>query len=126
MIGGYFIYQKLSPYIYAVKISKIAGKKTNITKCNTKDYVIINKDKSYTMSLTNETCEQTHYEGDLYTKDRSVIFEYIVEKDTNKAEKEKVKQTIIGTIDQNYDIIINNNLFKGEKHNERTTTSNTQ
>lgn len=123
-VGGYFIYQKLSPYIFAVNVNKITGKKINITKCNTKDYIIISKDKSYTMSLTNESCIQENYEGNLYTKDKSIIFKYEIEKETNKKENDIITKKIIGLIDENYNIIINNNLFEEEKKNEGTTTRN--
>ena len=36
----YLTYNRLLPYINAVNINKIVGKKTNITECNTKDYII--------------------------------------------------------------------------------------
>ena len=47
----YFSYIKLLPYINAIDINKITGKKINITECNTKDYIIINKDKTYSMNI---------------------------------------------------------------------------
>lgn len=122
-IGGYFIYQKLSPYIFAVEVNKITGKKVNITKCNTKDYIIISKDKSYSMSLTNDSCKQEHFEGNLYTKNNTIIFEYEIEKETNKKDNDIITKKITGLIDQNYNIIINDNLFEEEK-NEGTTTRN--
>lgn len=117
-IGGYFIYQKLSPYIFAIKINKITGKKVNITNCNTKDYIIISKDKSYSMALTNDSCKQEHFEGNLYTKDKNVIFKYDVEIKTNKKDNDIVTKEIIGQIDENYNIIINNNKFEEEKNDE--------
>ena len=42
----YFIYNKIKPYILATNINNITGKKISINECNTKDYIIINKDKS--------------------------------------------------------------------------------
>ena len=96
----YYIYIKITPYIFATNINKIVGKKINITECNTKDYIIINKDKSYTMSLTNDNCEQNYYEGDITIKNNEVIF----------------KDNIKGLIDNNYNIIINNNIFESDKN----------
>lgn len=92
-------YKLLMPYFNAVDINKIIGKRINITKCNTKDYIIINQDKSYSLSLTNENCETKHYEGNLKIKNNEIIFE----------------NSIKGIIDNNYNIIINNNLFESEK-----------
>ena len=99
-IISYLIYKEITPYINATNIDKIVGKKTNITKCNTKDYIIINNDKSFTISITDENCNQKHYEGDVIIKNNEVIF--------NK----KVK----GIIDNDYNIIINNNLFESDKN----------
>lgn len=96
----YLIYAKIFPYINAVNINKIAGKKINITECNTKDYVIINKDKSYSMSLTDINCNTNYYEGNVIIKNNTIIF----------------KTNIIGKIDNNYNIIIKNNIFESEKN----------
>ena len=96
----YLIYSQLLPYIFSTDINKISGKKINITECNTKDYIIINKDKSYTMSITNEECIQTHYEGDVKIKNNQIIF----------------NKNIKGLIDNNYNIIINNNIFESDKN----------
>lgn len=99
----YFSYIKITPYINAISIEKISGKKINITKCNTKDYIIINKDKSYSILLTNKSCVQKHYEGNVIIKNNKIIF------------NNKIK----GLIDNNYDIIINNNLFVSDKNEWR-------
>ena len=96
----YISYIKITPYIFATNINNIIGKKTNLTDCNTKDYIIINKDKSYTMSLTNELCEQKHYEGNLIIKNNEIIF----------------NKEIKGLIDNNNNIIINNNIFESDKN----------
>ena len=97
-IIGYFSYIKLLPFINAVNINKIKGKKINISKCNTKDYIIINKDKSYTMSLTNNNCEIKYYEGNITIINNEITF----------------NKTLKGTIDSNYNIIINDSIFKSE------------
>ena len=96
----YLTYNRLLPYINAVNINKIVGKKTNITECNTKDYIIINDDKSYTMSLTDNNCITNYYEGNLSIKNNIITF----------------TKTIKGTIDNNYNIIINNNIFEDDKN----------
>ena len=96
----YLTYNELIPYINAVNINKIVGKKTNITECNTKDYIIINEDKSYTMSLTDNNCTTNYYEGNLSIKNNIITF----------------TKTIKGTIDNNYNIIINNNIFEDDKN----------
>ena len=93
-------YKLWMPYFNAVDINKIIGKRINITKCYTKDYIIISKDKSYSLSLTNENCETTHYEGNLKIKNNEIIFE----------------NSIKGIIDNNYNIIINNNIFESDKN----------
>ena len=93
-------YNKLLPYINATNINKITGKKINITECNTKDYIIINKDKSYTMNITNDNCEKEYYEGNITIKNNNVIF----------------SNDITGKIDNNYNIIINNKVFESEKN----------
>lgn len=95
----YFTYTKLTPYINAVDIKKVSGKKINITDCNTKDYIIINNDKSYSLLLTNENCIQKHYEGNVTIKNNTIIF----------------NEKINGLIDNDYNIIINNNLFGSDK-----------
>ncbi len=96
----YLIYNRLLPYINAVNINKITGKKTNITECNTKDYIIINKDKSYTMSLTDNNCNTNYYEGNITIKSNNVIF----------------NNSITGKIDNNYNIIIDNDIFEDDKN----------
>lgn len=96
----YLIYNRLLPYINAVNINKITGKKTNITECNTKDYIIINKDKSYTMSLTDNNCNTNYYEGNITIKSNNIIF----------------NDSISGKIDNNYNIIIDNNIFEDDKN----------
>ncbi len=96
----YLTYNELLPYINATNINKITGKKINITECNTKDYIIINKDKSYTMNITNDNCEKEYYEGNITIKNNNVIF----------------SNEIIGKIDNNYNIIINNKIFESEKN----------
>lgn len=98
-ISLYFIYIKLLPYANAVDINKITGKKTYITECNTKDYIIIGKDKSYSISITNNNCETKHYEGDITIKNNEIIF----------------NDNLKGLIDNNYNIIINNNIFESDK-----------
>ena len=94
----FLIYKYTIPYINAVNINKITGKKTIITECNTKDYIIINKDKSYTMSLTNKKCEIEYYEGNVTIINNIIIF----------------NKTIKGTIDKDYNIIINESTFKSD------------
>ena len=98
----YFSYIKLSPYINAVNIKKISGKKINITECNTKDYVIIGNDKAYSMQLTNINCETQHYEGNIKIKNNEIIF----------------NKNIKGQIDSDYNIIINNKKFESDDDNE--------
>ncbi len=96
----YLTYNELLPYINAVNINKIVGKKTSITECNTKDYIIINKDKSYTMSLTDNNCTTNYYEGNISIKNNTITF----------------TKSIKGTINNNYNIIINNNVFEDDKN----------
>lgn len=96
----FLIYNRSLPYINAVNIDKITGKKTNITECNTKDYIIINKDKSYTMSLTDNNCNTNYYEGNITIKSNNVIF----------------NNSITGKIDNNYNIIIDNKIFESDKN----------
>lgn len=93
-------YQFGLPYIKAIKIDKVMGKKVCITECNTKDYIIINKDKSYSMNLTDKNCETNYFEGNLTIKNNEIFF----------------NKNIVGIIDDNYNIIINNNLFKSDKN----------
>ena len=99
-ILGYTIYNYLIPYLNATDINKIIGKKIYITDCNTKDYIIIGKDKSYSLSLTNNNCETKHYEGTLKIKYNEIIF----------------IENIKGVIDNNYNIIINNNIFESDNN----------
>lgn len=103
----------LLPYFNAVKIDKINGKKISITECNTKDFLIINLNYSYSMQLTNNECEKNFYEGDLIIKNNKIIFNY-KETINNKT----IKKTITGIIDinNNYNIIINNTEFESEKN----------
>ena len=93
-------YKILTPYLNAVNINKITGKKINITECNIKDYIIISPDKSYSLSLTNENCETKHYEGTIIIKNNEINFD----------------NNIKGIIDNNYNIVINNKLFESEKN----------
>lgn len=93
-------YKLFIPYFNAVNINKIAGKKLYFTKCNTKDYIIISPDKSYSLSLTNENCETKHYEGTIIIKNNEINFD----------------NNIKGIIDSNYNIIIKNKLFESDKN----------
>ena len=110
--SGLFIGIKLLlPYINAVKIEKIEGKKISYTKCNTKDYVIINKDKSFNMQLTDSNCKKIYYEGNISIKNNVIYFKYneSIIKDNKEKNIEKEKKGIIDTT--NYNISINNNIF---------------
>lgn len=98
LLTGYFVYQNILPYINATNINKIKGKKINITECNTKDYIIINEDRSYTMSLTNNNCEIKYYEGNITIINNEITFD----------------KTLKGIIDSNYNIVINDSIFKNE------------
>lgn len=100
--GGYLVYINLLPYINAININNITGKKIFINDCNTKDYIIISSDKSYSIQLTNENCEAKHYEGSLKIKNNEIIF----------------NNDIKGIIDSEYNIIINDNKFESEDANE--------
>ena len=100
LIIGYIIYKNIKPYMTAVKIDNVAGKKTFVTKCNTKDYIIIGKDKSYTMSLTNDNCEKNYYEGTVIIKENKILF----------------NEQITGIIDNDYNILINNTIFKKDNN----------
>jgi len=93
----------LLPYINAVNIDKILGKKIATTNCNTKDYIIINKDKTYSMELTDNKCNTNYYEGKLKIKNNQIIF----------------NKNIKGIIDNNYNIKINNLKFEREIKNEK-------
>jgi len=97
---SYLIYTNVKPYINAININKITGKKIYITECNTKDYIIIGKDKSYSLELTNSNCIKEYYEGTLFIKNNEIIF------------NDKLK----GYIDKEYNILINNNKFVGESN----------
>ena len=100
LIIGYIIYKNIKPYMTAVKIDNVAGKKTFVTKCNNKDYIIIGKDKSYTMSLTNDNCEKNYYEGTVIIKENKILF----------------NEQITGIIDNDYNILINNTIFKKDNN----------
>lgn len=101
IIGVIFTFSiiKLLPYINAVDINKITGKKIHITECNTRDYIIISADKTYSISITNNLCETKKFEGDITIKNNEIIF----------------NDNIKGYIDNNYNIIINNNIFESDK-----------
>ena len=92
-------YIQLIPLVNSVNISKIIGKRIYYTDCNTKDYIIIGKDKSYSLSITDNECDTKYYEGTLKIKSNTIIF----------------NKKIVGKIDNNYNIYINDNLFKEEK-----------
>lgn len=96
----YILFLKIMPYLNAINVDKIAGKKINITECNTKDYIIIGKDKSYSLSLTNNNCETNYYEGTATIKNNEIIF----------------NKNIKGIIDNNYNISINQNIFESDKN----------
>ena len=95
---AFFVYIKLLPVINGVNINRIKGKRAFITTCNTKDYVIIAKDKTYSLSLTNDNCEPKYYEGTISIENRVITF----------------NKKISGIIDDDYNIIINNNKFEVE------------
>jgi len=92
----FLVYNMAKPYINAVKIDKIKGRRIVITECNTRDYLIIEKDKAFSMSLTNEKCEKEYFDGEIIIKNNTIIF----------------NETLTGTIDKDYNIIINNTIFK--------------
>ena len=97
-IGIYFLFNSLIPYIKAVKIDKIEGKRIYHNECNTLDYITISPDKSFTMELYNDDCEKKYYEGDLIIKNNEIIF----------------NDNIKGIIDSNYNIVIDSKLFEKE------------
>lgn len=100
LVLGYIIYINIFPFINAIDINDINGKKINITKCNTKDYVIIGKDKSYSLSITNDDCITKYYEGTVILKNNEIIF----------------NKNLKGIVDKNYNIIINNSIFESDKN----------
>lgn len=100
IVISFLLIKTLIPYITATDINKITGKKIFITECNTKDYLIISKDKSYSLSITNNNCDIIHYEGNIIIKNNVIIF----------------NKNLKGYIDKNYNIIINNNIFKSDKN----------
>ncbi len=95
---GYFLYKELHPYFNAIDIKKISGKKTYISECNTKNYVIIGNDKTYSLEISDEECNTKNYEGNLKIKNNEIIFD----------------NNMKGYIDNNYNIKINDKLFKSE------------
>ena len=98
MFSGYITYVKLLPYINSVNINRIKGKKVYYSDCNTKDYVIINKDKSYSLSITDDECNTKYYEGNVIIKYREITFNKILK----------------GLINDDYNIIINDKTFEAE------------
>ena len=99
-IGIFFIIKNVLPFINATDINKITGKKTNITDCNTKDYIIIGEDKSYSLSLTNDNCITKYYEGTIIIKNNEIIF----------------NNNLKGFIDNKNNIIIKNKIFESDKN----------
>ncbi len=95
---GYFLYKELLPYFNAIDIKKISGKKTYISECNTKNYVIIGNDKTYSLEISDEECNTKNYEGNFKLKNNEIIFD----------------NNMKGYIDNNYNIKINDKLFKSE------------
>lgn len=95
---GYFLYKELLPYFNATDIKKISGKKTYISECNTKNYIIIGNDKTYSLEISDEECNTKNYEGNLKIKNNEIIFD----------------NNMKGYIDNNYNIKINDKLFKSE------------
>ncbi len=94
----FIVYRKFSPYINAIDVKEISGKKIFITECNTKDYIIISEDKSYTLQLTDENCNILNFEGNIVIKNNIIFFD----------------KNLTGTIDKDYNIIINDNIFKND------------
>lgn len=107
-LSGLFAYKSITPYLNAIDIKYIVGKKVYLSECNTKDYVIIGKDKSYSMTITDEKCNIKNLDGDIVIKDNKVFFD----------------KYLVGMIDNNYNIIINGNLFVTETKNETETQNN--
>ena len=97
-IISYIIYNKTISLTKTININDIKGKKIYLTDCNTKDYLIIGKDKSFSLSITDNNCNTNYYEGNIIIKKNIIYF-------TNGIE---------GTIDDNYNIIINGNILKDE------------
>ena len=97
-IISYIIYNKTISLTKTININDIKGKKIYLTDCNTKDYLIIGKDKSFSLNITDNNCNTNYYEGNIIIKKNIIYF-------TNGIE---------GTIDDNYNIIINGNIFKDE------------
>ena len=110
-IGLYFTLKQIYPYINAVKINKIIGKKISTTECNTLEYIIINIDKTYSMKITDENCNINELNGNIIIKNNIIYFQY--EETINNKIIKKEKQ---GIIDKNYNILINNNTFMSEKN----------
>ncbi len=98
-VGGYFAYKYFLPYINAVDINRIAGKRVLLTDCNTLDYVIISQDKSYSLQLTNDKCEKEYFEGSITVKNNEIIF----------------NDQIKGIIDSSNNIVINSKMFINEE-----------
>ena len=94
----YIGYIKILPYINSVNINKIIGKRVYYSDCNTKDYIIISSDKSFNLSITDNNCKTMYYEGDIVIKNNEITF----------------NNNISGIIDNDYNIIINNNIFEVE------------
>ena len=97
-IISYIIYNKTISLTKTIDINDIKGKKIYLTDCNTKDYLIIGKDKSFSLNITDNNCNTNYYEGNIIIKKNIIYF-------TNGIE---------GTIVDNYNIIINGNIFKDE------------
>ena len=98
IFSGFFIYIKIMPYINSVDINKIKGKKVFYSECNTKDYIIINKDKSYSLSITDEDCNTTYHEGNISIKNNEIKF----------------NDSLKGIVDNDYNISINEKMFEAE------------
>ena len=112
-ISIYLTYKTILPYINAVNINKIVDKKTFLTDCNTKDYIIISKDKSYSMQLTDNNCNKKNYEGTIKIKDNEITFIY----EENTTKNNIIKKQKKGIIDiNNFNIIIDNKTFESDKN----------
>lgn len=110
VIGTISLYQYLLPFINAVDIKKIASKKVYFTDCNTKDFLIVSKDKSFAMRLTDSNCKTNDIEGNIIIKNNEIYFKYQTNNSNNK------NKEIKGIIDSNYNILIDNKLFESEKN----------